>query len=65
MYVNKTKIDKFKAKDDISWYYFCLGSISKGFTKNEQSETFLNGIVNDSSVDHSSLKKEELIFTNI
>ena len=58
MYVNKTEICKFKAKDDVSWYDFCLGSISKDFTKNEQSEISLNGTVYDFLVDHSSTKKE-------
>ena len=58
MYVNKTEICKFKAKDNISWYDFCLGSISKDFTKNEKSEISLNGTVYDFLVDHSSTKKE-------
>ena len=58
MYVNKTEICKFKTKDNISWYDFCLGSISKDFTKNEQSEISLNGTVYDFLVDHSSTKKE-------
>ena len=50
----------------ISWYNFCLGGISKGFTKDEQSEIFLNGTVYDFSVGHSSTKKKiYLIFTNI
>ena len=31
LYINKTQICKFKAKDNISWYNFCLGSISKDF----------------------------------
>ena len=54
-YVNKTEICKFKAKDNISWYNFCLGSTSKDFTKDEQSEVFLNGTVHDFLVDHSSV----------
>ena len=58
MYVNKTEICKFKATDNISWYDFYLGSISKDFTKNEQSEISLNGTVYDFLVDHSSIKKE-------
>ena len=33
-YVNKTEIYKFKAKDNISWYNFCLGSISQDFKMN-------------------------------
>ena len=37
-YVKKTEIYKFKAKDNISWYNFCLGSVSQDFTKNEQSK---------------------------
>ena len=57
LYVNKTEIYKFKAKDNISWYTFCLGSVSKDFTKDEQSEISLNGTVFDFSVDHSSIKK--------
>ena len=35
-YVNQTEIYKFKAKDYISWYKFCLGSASQDFTKDEQ-----------------------------
>ena len=38
LYVNKTKIYKFKTKNIISWYNFCLGWISKAFTKDEQSK---------------------------
>ena len=33
-YANKTEIYKFKAHDKICWYEFCLGSVSKDFTKN-------------------------------
>ena len=35
LYVNKTEIYKFKAKDNISWYSFCLGGVSKDFTKDD------------------------------
>ena len=38
LYVNKTEIYKFRAYDNIRWHEFCLGSVSKDFTKNEQSE---------------------------
>ena len=66
LYVNKTQIWKFKVKDNISWYNFCLGSVSKEFTKNEQSKLFLNGTVYDFSVDHNSISKVTFsIFTNI
>ena len=59
MYIKQ--IFKFKAKDNISWYNFCLGSKSKDFTKNEQSEISLNGTVYDFSVSHSSIKKEDIL----
>ena len=56
LYVNKTEICKFKAKDSISWYYFCLGNISNNYTKDDQSGISLDGAVYDFSVDHSSIK---------
>ena len=66
LHVNKTEICKFKANDNKSWHNFCLGSISKKFTKDEQREISLNGTIYDFSVDHSSIKKKTfLIFTNI
>ena len=43
------------------WYNFSLGIISKDFTKVEQSEISLNGTVCDFSVDHSSIKKEDIL----
>ena len=39
----------------MSCYNFCLGSISKDFTKDEQNEIFLNGAVHSFSVAHSSI----------
>ena len=45
LYVNKIEIYKFKAKDNISWYKFCVGSVSKDFTKVEQNQISLNGTV--------------------
>ena len=45
LYVNKTEICKFKANNNISWYNFCLGSLSKDLTKDEQKEISLNGTV--------------------
>ena len=47
LHVNKTEICKFKAKDKISWYNFCLGSVSKDLTIDEQSDISLNGTVYD------------------
>ena len=57
LYINKTEIYKFKAKDNVSWNNFCLGSVSRDFTKDEQSKISLNGAVSDFLVDHSSIKK--------
>ena len=52
---------RFKAKDNISWYNFCLGNVSQDFTKDEQSEISLNGTMYHFSVDHSSIKKEDIL----
>ena len=61
MYIKKTNIWKFKANNSISWYDFCLGGKLKGFTKDEQSETSFNGTIYDFSVDHSSIKKGDIL----
>ena len=61
MFVNKTEIGKFKMIDNINRYNFCLVSVSKDFTKVELSETCLNGAANDFSVDHSSIKQEDIL----
>ena len=47
--------------DKISWYNFCLGSVSNNFTKDKQSEISLNGNVYGFSVDHSSIKWEDIL----
>ena len=47
--------------NDIRWYNFCLGSVPNDFTKDEHSETSLNGTVYDLSVDHGSIKKEDIL----
>ena len=59
--VNKTEFSKFKAKDNIGWCNFCLRKISKDFTKDEQCKNSLNGTVYDFPVDHSSIKKEDIL----
>ena len=41
LYVNKTEIYKFKRNDNISWNTFCLGSVSKDFTKDKEREISL------------------------
>lgn len=44
-------ICKCKALDDMSLYYFWLGSVSKDFGNNEMSEISLNGTMYDFSTD--------------
>ena len=61
LYVNKSEIYKFKVHDNIRRYQFCLGNISKDFTKDEKSEVSLNGTVHDFSVNHSSVEKEDIL----
>ena len=61
MYVNKTDIYKLKGKDNRSWYNFCLGSLSKDFTKDQQTKISLNGTVHDFSADHSSIKNDGIL----
>ena len=61
LHVNKIEICKFKANDNISCSNFYLGNVSKDFTKDEQREISLNGTVYDFSVDHSSIKKENIL----
>ena len=61
LYVNKTEIYKFNPKHNINWYNSCLVSVSKDFAKDEQSKISLIGTVYDFSVDHSSIKKEDIL----
>ena len=61
LYVKKTEIYKFKVKDNISWCNFCLESISKDLTNDEESKISLNVTVYDFSVDHSLIKKEDIL----
>ena len=59
--VQQENFYKFKEKDNISSYNFCLGNVSEDFTKFEQSEFSSNGFVYDFSVDHSSIIKEDIL----
>ena len=60
-HMDKTEIPKFKTRNNIPWYEFCLGSISKDFTKGKMSEISLNGTVYDFSIDHSATEKEYIL----
>ena len=66
LYLNKTKIYKFKLKENIIWYNFSLRRVSKAFTKDELSELSFNGTEYDFQLNIVQLKKKAiLIFTNI
>ena len=64
LYVNKIEIRKFKANDNICCWSFWLGSVSKDFAVDEQSEISLNRTAYDFSVDHCSFKKGDMRNTN-
>ena len=61
MYVSKTEIYKFKTHGDILWYDFGFRRVPKGFTKDEQSEIYLNDTIYDFSVDRISVVKENIL----
>ena len=44
-----------------SWYSFSLENASKYFKEDEQSEISVNGVACDFSVDHSLVKKEDVL----
>ena len=58
---NKKKICKFKMQAKITSYEFCLGSVSKDFTKDEMIEISLNGTIHDFFVDHSAIEKKYIL----
>ena len=45
-------------------YKFCLGSVSKDFTRDEESKISLTGTEYDFSIDHSSIKKYNILNIN-
>ena len=59
--VNTTEICKFKTNDKISWFKFCLGSVSKGFKKDGMCDFLLNGTIYDFSVHYSAIEKEDIL----
>ena len=58
--MNKTEICKFEEHDNIPWYEFCSGSVTKGFTKVEMSEISLDGAFYDFLVDQGAIEKEDI-----
>ena len=63
LFVNGKEIIKFKADNKNVKFLtqFCLGSISDGFSATESREVFLNGNVNDFSIDYNSSDKSDIL----
>ena len=56
LFVNGTKIHKFKAKDSmIVPNNLCLGNVSKDFSASNMNKTEFNGYIYDFSVDYDSI----------
>ena len=62
LFVNGTKITKFKAKDfEITAYPFCLGNISKDWSVEDTIKTGLKGYVYDFSVDYEAFAISDIV----
>ena len=63
LFVNGTKIHKFKAKDsEIVATPLCLGNISKDFLVDNMKKTGLNGYVYDFSVDYDAIAVDDMLY---
>ena len=62
LFVNGTKIHKFKAKDsEIVASPLCLGNISKDFSVDNMKKTGLNGYGYDFSVDYDAIEVDGIL----
>ena len=62
LFVNGTKIIKFKAKDsEITAYPLCLGNISKDWSVDNMKKTGLKGYVYDFSVDYDAIAVSDIL----
>ena len=62
LFVNDTKIIKFKAKDsEIEAYPLCLGNFSKDFSVDNTKKTELNGYVFDFSADYDDIAGNDIL----
>ena len=62
LFVNGTKIIKFKAKDfEIVAYPLCLGNLSKDFSVDIMKNTELNGYFYDFSVDYHAIAVDDIL----
>ena len=62
MFVNGTKILKFKAKDSETVATpLCLGNISRGWSVDNMRNTGLNGFVYDFNVDFDAIAVDDIL----
>ena len=62
LFVNGTKIDKFKAKDsEIRAYSLCLGNISKDWSHHNMKKTGFNGYIYDFSTDYNAIAVSNIL----
>ena len=62
MFVNGTKIIKFKAKDSETVATpLCLGNISRGWSVDNMRNTGLNGFVYDFNVDFDAIAVDDIL----
>ena len=62
MFVNGTKIIKFKAKDSETVATpLCLGNISRGWSVDKMRNTGLNGFVYDFNVDFDAIAVDDIL----
>ena len=62
LFVNGTKIIKFKAKDfEIIPYSLCLGNISKDWINDNMKKTGFNGYIYDFSTDYNVINESHIL----
>ena len=62
LFVNGTKIIKFKAKDsEIRAYSLCLGNISKDWTQDNKKKTRFNGYIYHFSTDYNAIAVSNIL----
>ena len=62
LFVNGTKIIKFKTKDsEITSYPLCLGNISKNWSSDNMKTTGSKGYVYDFSVDYDGIAVSDIL----
>ena len=63
LFVNCTKIIKFKSKDpEILPYPLCLGNISRDWSLDNMKKKRLNGYIYDFSVDYDAIVVDDILY---